>query len=69
MAKRRDRVTRLSAATNDFIDLIQSIEALKAVHPERSRSPEVTAAIAELESLVESVAVRMNGIRRVDVRN
>jgi hypothetical protein len=69
MAEPISGVTRFPLTPKHFVDLVCSLEALKAVHPERSRSSEVRAAIAELERLLGNATVRLQSIRNGDIRN
>jgi hypothetical protein len=68
MAESIDGVKRFPAKPRHFIDIIYSLEALKAAQPEQSRSPEMKAAIAELERLLGNAAFRLQSIRRGFVR-
>jgi hypothetical protein len=69
MAEPINGVKRFPATPSHFIDIIYSLEALKAAEPEQSRSPEMTSAIAELERLLGNAKIRLQSIRRRFVRN
>jgi hypothetical protein len=59
MAKLTGGVERFPAKLKDFVDIIDSLKALKAVYPEGSSPPEVQAAMAELEDLLGSAGVTL----------
>jgi hypothetical protein len=69
MAEPIDGVKRFPAMSSHFIDIIHSLEALKAAQPEQRQSPEMKAAIAELERLLGNAKIRLQSIRRRFLRN
>jgi hypothetical protein len=69
MAEPKNGVKRFPAPPSHFIDIIHSLEALKAAQPEKRQSPETKAAIAELERLLGNAKIGLQSIRRRFVRN
>jgi hypothetical protein len=68
MALSLDEFNQLPSAPENVIDMIDSLNALKAVHPEQRRSPEVKHAIAELECLIRNAGVKLLRVRDDSVR-